>query len=227
MERKVASEPEQTRRRTPIQDKGDALTMDATRATLLDSLRGTQLAIDQGIKVPGELVVLGVRPHWALAFMEAKKDCENKTVKWPYKEGLRWIGLVASSSPTSLKDERCVAHCAERDPRSERREYTCKNHLIGFLLMGPPTPQSVASKWAIHEEWVKCAKVTDGPHPGWKLKTYHQWAVHRAIRLKQSLPGFDAPLGMPQRIQYQPAAAKKVRALWNKIRRRGESFFTM
>lgn len=211
----------------PVQDKGDALTMAATRATLFDSLRSTELAIDQCIKVPGELVVLGVRPHWALAFFESKKDCENKTAKWPYKEGLRWIGVVASSSPTSLKDESCVAHCAEREPLSQRREYTCKNHLIGLLLMGPPTPTSVASKWAIHNEWVKCAQVKDGLRPGWRLKTYHQWAVHRAIRLRQSIPGFDAPLGWPQRIRNQAAAAKKVRALWNKIKRRGQSFFTM
>ena len=202
--------------------------MRASRDTLLDCVSSTVVAIAEGKAMAGELLLLGVRPHWAAAFFEAKKDCENKTMQWPVCFGaLRWIGVVASSSPTSLNDEKRVADCAGTVPRSELREYTFKNHLIGLLLMGPPTPQSAASKWAIHNEWVTCAKVKDGPRPGMKLKIYHQWAVHRSIRLKQSMPGFNAPLGMPRSIRCQPEPKKKACALVNKIKRSGETFFTM
>ena len=179
-------------------------------------------------------MLLGVKPHWAVAFFEDHKNCENKTRPWPYApnnclraDGLRWIGVVASACSTSLADYRSVAYFAQRESPQERREYTCKNHLIGLLLMGPPTPESIASRWAIHEEWAVCKKMEDGPRPGFILKKYYQWSVHRAIRLKQTIPGFDAPLGNPWSMRKQPAAAKKVNALTNKIRRRGESLFTM
>ena len=216
--------------------------MTGTRKTLLDCLQITQRASEEGRIADGELTLLGVRPHWAMAFFEHNKDCENKstTKPWPYtkhrkclrEDNLKWIGIVASASRTSLKDEKELALFAQVEAPQQLRTYRCKNHLIGVLLMGPPTKASVASKWAIHAELKTqktCAESTKGPwpYPGFKLIEFNQWAVHRAIRLRQTMSGFDAPLGLPSAMRLQSDAVLKVKALQNKIRRAGESFYTM
>ena len=208
--------------------------MTGTRKTLLDCLQITQRASEEGRIADGELTLLGVRPHWAMAFFEHNKDCENKNLPWPYKQrkclredNLRWIGVVTSASRTSLTDEKELALCAQVEAPQQLRTYRCKNHLIGVLLMGPPTTASAASKWAIHAELKTCAESTKGPYCGFKLKKFNQWSVHRAIRLRQTISGFDAPLGLPSAMRLQPDAALKVKALQNKIRRSGESFYTM
>jgi hypothetical protein len=221
----------------PIVDKGDNLSMTGTRKTLLDCLQITQRASEEGHIADGELTLLGVRPHWAMAFFEHNKDCENKstTKPWPYtkhrkclrEDNLKWIGVVASASRTSLKDEKELALFAQVEAPQKLRTYRCKNHLIWVLLMGPPTLASKASKWAIHAELIKCAEPKEEFYPGFKLNKFDQWAVHRAIRLRQTMSGFDAPLGLPSAMRLQPDAVLKVKALQNKIRRAGESFYTM
>ena len=131
--------------------------MRAVRQKLLDSLKKTLQACEEEVKKRGAqrgFCLLGVQPHWALSFFEHNKNVENKTTTWPFGAELRWIGIVASSGRPRWQELNEIARIAKVPLPEERREYTCKNHLIGLVLMGPPTVASRTSSWAISTRMV-------------------------------------------------------------------------
>jgi hypothetical protein len=168
--------------------------------------------------VDNELMLLGVHPHWAMAIFEEGKDVENKpkTKKYPFGAQSRWVGVVTTALVVREPGERAVAKCAGREPRAPRA-YTCAKKLVGFIFIGPPTPETAASKWAIAE--VRHEATEKKPS---KVVEYDQWEIQHVVRLKQAIPGFNAPQGLPQRARLQLDAMKKLKAMKNILARPSE-----